>query len=360
MAGFLNEFLHTEIAALGRKDPPRVHLAIFGKHPGWNDHIEDIGLDTRTLIDAKRYLYLQGLSGQIDLNAWEKLADDARLEGFDHWVLWHRPGECLVGRLWSSSDGKGRTRYPMILLAQVIGAPLLPVLRDLAPLLETLAQQCRAATTAAEVQRIAAAGLATLRATVAQDESTGEPPLLPDGLLKAATSPEGWARIFHAVVNQLSPYAPGTIAVKAESAPKGRHLRLPRLAGGVEAALAGWTAFLMTQIDWSVPVLSLLPVAESWVDVVVGEPAGADFFCLRANRKSLPLTEDVPYQITPALQQAMASVYDGEPGGGLPARSIFSRKPTGAGVNALLSRRDALRAEAGAGLFKKFRTLLSG
>jgi hypothetical protein len=210
------------------------------------------------------------------------------------------------------------------------------------------------------VQRIAAAGLATLRATVAQDESTGEPPLLPDGLLKAATSPEGWARIFHAVVNQLSPYAPGTIAVKAESAPKGRHLRLPRLAGGAEAALAGWTAFLMTQIDWSVPVLSLLPVAESWVDVVVGEPAGADFFCLRANRKSLPLTEDVPYQITPALQQAMASVYDGEPGGGLPARSIFSRKPTGAGVNALLSRRDALRAEAGAGLFKKFRTLLSG
>ena len=148
--------------------------------------------------------------------------------------------------------------------------------------------------------------------------------------------------------------------MKAESAPKGRHLRLPRLAGGVEAALAGWTAFLMTQIDWSVPVLSLLPVAESWVDVVVGEPAGADFFCLRANRKSLPLTEDVPYQITPALQQAMASVYDGEPGGGLPARSIFSRKPTGAGVNALLSRRDALRSEAGAGLFKKFRTLLSG
>ena len=126
------------------------------------------------------------------------------------------------------------------------------------------------------------------------------------------------------------------------------------------AALAGWTAFLMTQIDWSVPVLSLLPVAESWVDVVVGEPAGADFFCLRANRKSLPLTEDVPYQITPALQQAVASVYDGEPGGGLPARSIFSRKPTGAGVNALLSRRDALRSEAGAGLFKKFRTLLSG
>src|SRR5579885_3092405 len=116
MSGFLQDFLHADFATLSRKDPPRVYLAVFGKHPGWNDHIEDIGLDSVALINAKRYLYLHGLSGQIDANAWEKLDESARREGFDHWLLWHRPGECLVGRLWSSSDGKGRTRYPMILL----------------------------------------------------------------------------------------------------------------------------------------------------------------------------------------------------------------------------------------------------
>lgn len=360
MAGFLNDFLHAEIAGLSRKDPPRAYLAAFGKHPGWNDHIEDIGLDTRTLIDAKRYLYLQGLSGQIDLNAWEKLGADARLEGFDHWLLWHRPGECLAGRLWSSSDGKGRTRYPMILLAHVVGVPLLPVLRDVLPLLDTLARQCRGTATAADVQRIIGAGVATLRTAVSRAPLEGDLSPLFNESLNAAVAADGLARIFHAVVNQLPPYAPGTINVKAENAPKGRHLRLPRLMGGPEASLASWTAFLMTQIDWSVPVLSLLPVSEPWIDVVIGEPAGADFFCLRANAKSLPLTQDVPYQITPALERAVAELYDGAPGGGLPSRGIFSSKATGDNVRAVLSQREALWTAAGGGLFKKFRSLLGG
>jgi hypothetical protein len=360
MAGFLNEFLHAEIAGLTRKDPPRAYLAAFGKHPGWNDHIEDIGLDTRTLIDAKRYLYLQGLSGQIDLNAWEKLDTDSRLEGFDHWLLWHRPGECLVGRLWSSSDGKGRTRYPMILLAQIVGAPLLLVLRDVLPLLDTLSRQCREVTTAAEVQRIITAGVSTLRTTVSRLDQGGDSSSLINESMNGAMEAEGLARIFHAVVNQLSPYAPGTINVKAENAPKGRHLRLPRLGGGTEASLAGWTAFLMTQLDWSVPILSLLPVSERWIDVIVGEPAAADFFCLKANAKSLPLTQDVPYQITPALEQAVAELYDGGMGSGLPARGIFSRKATGDNVRAVLSQREALWTAAGEGLFKKFRSLLGG
>jgi hypothetical protein len=30
------------------------HLGAFGKHPGWNDHLDDQGLDTNELINLKR------------------------------------------------------------------------------------------------------------------------------------------------------------------------------------------------------------------------------------------------------------------------------------------------------------------
>ncbi len=59
-----------------------VALAAFGKHPGWDDHIEptpsgitpaDLGLETESLNLAKTVLYINGIGGQIDSGAWEKL-----------------------------------------------------------------------------------------------------------------------------------------------------------------------------------------------------------------------------------------------------------------------------------------------
>jgi hypothetical protein len=136
--------------------PPRVDLAVFGKHPGWDDHIpDDVGLDTARLVEAKQRLYLQGIGGNIDSGTWDKLPATQQI-AFGHTFAW-RPApadgaaagdrELLVGRLWHSSDGKRRERYPMIACASTTNASAEFVVADVLPALAALAAECAAAST---------------------------------------------------------------------------------------------------------------------------------------------------------------------------------------------------------------------
>jgi hypothetical protein len=96
-------------------------------------------------------------------------------------------------------------------------------------------------------------------------------------------------------------------------------------------------------------------VDSPWVDVIMGEPAGAEFFCLRATPKSLPAAFEIPYQVTPALAETVDRAYDLSNGSTLPARSVFSQKPTSDAVRSLLTTRDGIWAvDSGGGLLKKF------
>src|SRR5437762_8812249 len=117
-------------------------LAAFGKHPGWDDHVEDLGLETESLNFAKLVLYVNGIGGQIDSGAWEKLDQVQQLPGFDHLFVWQRSGQVLLGRMWSSSDGKGRKRYPMVVCLHFMGIPLQWALKHALPVLAELEQEC--------------------------------------------------------------------------------------------------------------------------------------------------------------------------------------------------------------------------
>ena len=86
----------------------RVFVAAFGKHPGWDDHIDDIGLETDIIIAVKRILYVQGVGGNIDSGSWDKLQENQPIEEFKHTLVWCIDGNLIVGRLWSSRDGKAR------------------------------------------------------------------------------------------------------------------------------------------------------------------------------------------------------------------------------------------------------------
>ena len=93
----------------GQKIPSgKVSVAAFGKHPGWDDHIDDIGLDTDILVAVKRILYIQGIGRNIDAGSWDKLEENQLVEKFGHAFVWCMNGDVVVGRLWSSKDGKGR------------------------------------------------------------------------------------------------------------------------------------------------------------------------------------------------------------------------------------------------------------
>jgi len=123
MSRFLKKFLRENEGMFSRKTKPAVYLGAYGKHPGWDDHIDDIGLDTESLLLAKQVLYVDGIGGQIDSGVWDKLRDNERLPEFKHIIVWKRGNAFLIGRMWSSRDGKNRTKYPMIACSHCLNVP---------------------------------------------------------------------------------------------------------------------------------------------------------------------------------------------------------------------------------------------
>src|SRR6266540_4076018 len=148
MNDFSRLFLNEDWKAL--PGAPRIYLSAFGKHPGWNDHLDDIGLATNSLIDARRILY-GGIASQIESAAWEKAGPEKVASGFDHILHWSRMGETLTGLMWSSKDGKGRSLYPMITLAHCVGESFDWTINKALPVLEETAVKCRQTVLAGDV-----------------------------------------------------------------------------------------------------------------------------------------------------------------------------------------------------------------
>ncbi len=316
MADFYRDFLHQEITERPRDTPPAVHLAAFGKHPAWNDHMEDIGLNTLALLEAKRYLYLQGISGQIDTGAWDKTAIT-----FNHWLLWHRPGEILLGRLLASSDGKGRTRYPLVVIAHIINLPLAAALETCAPLIDQAARATREAATPATARQ--AIAQARARIAIAAENAPDNPSPIAPGI-RPDIAPGAWARLYHAIESQLHQFGPGA---RAEH-PACRQLRLPPASARPAHNLLWWSAYWLTQLDPRFPCLLIAPeTSPQWLDFIIGEPASQHLRCILCDLDSNPPVTDVPYDPAPYITQVTNELLQGSDVTSLPERSLFHLKP---------------------------------
>lgn len=299
------------------KDGPtrlvRVHVAAFGKHPGWDDHIEEIGLDCDALIRAKRVLYSEGIAGNIDAGSWERLEEDQRLPGFKHAFYWRLPEGLLVGRMWASKDGKGRTKYPMCVCALVEGMPPDWAISTIMPLLEQIEAKVTQ-TNAAELVRLAIGETRRAleeKAAVAFAGGAGSDTgaeaallgrLLAESSLTGATSTgSGLARILYEIEREMTAFRPtsGTMRMSraAADAPAAQHIRVPRgLAEGGEGVLA-WLSLLSQELSDAAPVLIFEALGHRHLDIIVGDPKPPQLFCTRATPKGLALTTDVPYTI---------------------------------------------------------------
>src|SRR6266849_10975920 len=192
MSDFYKKFLGADLRKTGGSSGRQVFLGAFGKHPGWDDHVEDLGLESESLIIAKTLLYVEGIGSQIDKGDWDKLDAHQQISAFKHIFFWQRSGQFLVGRMWSSSDGKGRTRYPMIACAHCLGVSLSWAITRVPPRLEKIEQDCLLTKSAADVRfhltsarnelRSALSGLAT--------ETIPKPPLVtPEALAQFVAHP---------------------------------------------------------------------------------------------------------------------------------------------------------------------------
>lgn len=282
-----------------------LYLAAFGKHPGWEDHMPGIGVDTEALAGLKQSLYFDGIRGQIDSGAWEKMEQLKRMEGFDHTFLWLRPGLVLLGLMWSSTDRIGRAKYPMILCAEGDGISPGFMLACGKPELERLRDTCKSLGAAEEVTAECRTAQGRLRGTFERAQ-------------------DGWVEPFSSVAErrqfldcaEMSPDRVGFLRILHEysteqgsaSGQKAKHLRVPVVNGVSADALTPWVEFFKCLVPPKVPVLFIKRHDAAWLDVIIGEPASADFFCLQAATDSLPLATQVPYEISSATRAALESV----------------------------------------------------
>lgn len=263
MSAFSKTFLRERI---GDEKQPRKFFGAFGKHPGWDDHIEDLPLPTASMAAAKQLLYVQGIGSQISSGAWTRLADDVCLPGFDHLFLWLRGRQFLAGRMWASRDGKRRAHFPMIALVHGINGVLDPALGALFAQLEGVAAGCQAARSAEEVRLIVS-------------EASGAMPDLPEEAAPADVA-EATLPVPRTGVAQFA-------ADFHENLPP--HSRVPADPTDVLRSLRFWSRVCPALAPADLPLLFLAPRDQPWIDVLVGEPAPPQFLCLRAGLAALPL-----------------------------------------------------------------------
>lgn len=303
----------------------RVHVAAFGKHPGWDDHIEEIGLDSELLVRAKRILYTEGLAGNIDAGAWEKLENEQRLATFNHVFYWRTTEGLLIGRMWSSRDGKGRTKYPMVVCAHIEGVPAEWAITETMPRLAAIEEKC-AQTGSAELVRLAIGearrGLEDAGALLLGNEAgdragllgrlVNDPVLARTEMGAEPTTPHlGLVRVLYEIEREMAGYrAIGSGRSKTRIAgPAPQHLRVPRCLGALGEGARAWMTLMDQEVAASAPILVLEPIEHSFLDVIVGEPKPPQLFCVRASEKGLGLTSQVPYTMDPGfVQQAEATI----------------------------------------------------
>ena len=300
MKSFLKEFLRDEPAGAGRAR--QIFLGAFGKHPAWNDHMDDIGLETESLVAAKKHLYIDGIGGQISSGAWEKLDADQQIP-FRHLFIWSRPPQLLVGELWASRDGKGRSLYPMVVCAHTIGLSLEIALEGILPCLEHIRATAIATKSAGEVVEIVKHFRDALRVWMGE---VGDTQLAMDvtgflSQMEFVTANDGLSKVLAEVRGS---------GYRARAGEPAKQFRLPALAASPGLSLGFWEHFLAAQIDPAAPVFLAMPEGQSWLDAIVGEPVSADLYCLRCSPRVIPLSTASEIEITPALSAETQSFLD--------------------------------------------------
>lgn len=280
----------------------KIFIAAFGKHPGWDDHIDDIGLETDIFVRVKRLLYVQGIGGNVDKGSWNKLQKDQLIEEFKHVFFWFIDGHLVVGRMWSSQDGKGRRSYPFVVCVQCRKLPVRWVFDNFLPLLERIELTCTATTSAMSVRRAIESAGQELRQCVQQCEISRSPVIqCPEALAKIAEDPEmgpdheGLFRILYHIDREVGGHHnhhASSGAVRSTS------LRVPASGSKMLKNILLWSSFLLDRFGKDTSVLIQIPLRNPWMDIIIGEPTEMQLYCLRTSLKVIPLTNNIPYNMS--------------------------------------------------------------
>ncbi len=291
----------------GNHQDPALHLAAFGKHPGWDDHIPDIGVDTDVLIALRRLLYVEGIGGNIGAGAWDGLEPDHCLASFHHAFAWIQDDRWILGRLWSSTDGKGRTRYPMVVCAEFRGMDFRATAPRVYDRLEQVEAACTTTESAADVRSILDQARNELRDATVGTTTSDVADEVRSPLTVLAERAEmgrdavGLVRLLYHMDRESSEYRrsrkvrndSSTTVMVGRSHP----IRVPQCADRTIDALTLWEDFLKHEFIDAASRWVICPLDQEWADLLIGPLTTSEFFCMRVTPSEFPLTTDIPYQM---------------------------------------------------------------
>jgi hypothetical protein len=281
----------------------RLHLALFGKHPAWDDHMEDVGLATESLVEFKRRIYLEGISSCIDSGAWMKLEPESRIDEFDHELVWSGLTGVIFAVLWHSSDGRGRRSYPMVAAAHFPTARLPARIGPVLQALHKVAADCRLAGDRDSIRLAHAAGVEALvnaaRSLVPLSAAAWDINERGTFVANPCFGEErvGLYRAFYAM------------RLACEAAVPRIALRLGTGLDDTESMLI-WQVILRSQMERDAPLLTFRHRRSEWLDALQGDISQTDWLRLKANRSEIPATTDVPYEIDAPLRDCADMVLD--------------------------------------------------
>ena len=297
--------------AVRSADGSRFLLGVFGKHPAWSDHLEDIGIDTPSLAAFKRWLYVDGIRTNLDTGAWERLPDDRKVADWNHRLFMTGPKGILIARLWATSDGRGRRAYPMVAVTHL---PTTRLPADLGPLfdvLDNVRERCLAAETQDEVRAAAQHGRGALESAVKLLS-----PLPPEGPAQRDRARfitehgrESFERVLHVMANDLVPFSPSS-KNKRSGPIRPRAFRLPVPLTDPETDLLIWHAFFQPHLRPETLWTAIHPIDAPWADVLVGDLDVESVFLFRASPGEVPVLSDIPYSIPPGKMEIFAAILE--------------------------------------------------
>ena len=304
---FLKRLMNPGGRVAAEAGPVRLALAAFGKHPGWNDHIPGIGVETEALAHFKQAMYVTGIGGRIDAGAWKALEAEKRIEGFDQTFLCLRGGHVITGSMFSSEDGLRRKEYPMVLCVDTEGVSAGFILPQALAELDRLRKACRATASADQVATECRLAQDRLRGILAHPAPPGTGVTLPAEARRRFLDhhdlgPDriGLLRALHELGAVGDTVRQGASGTGADG--RSRHLRLPLATDSRNDSLLLWAEFFRCAVSPSSPLLLIARDGVDWMDAIVGEPTSDDFCCLQASLKALPLVSHIPYDLTPELE----------------------------------------------------------
>ncbi len=296
-------------------------VSVFGKHPAWADHIEDIPLRTPQLVRVREIFYERGIRKVFDEGLVAGLPESHRLAGFDHLALWEIDGAVVLMRLLRSTDAGGRSAYPLILCVQAPRTHLSFLLTHGADVLDALARDLHATHDGEDVRARVEQADASWQALSLQQHPDDPPGESPSARMTRALGADHTPlhRILFQMEREMASFMPasGTRPRKVHAPP--RHIRLPRHDENPLVALRDWLDFLREHLAGGVPVLVATPMGEDYCDAVVGEADARALAALLTTRAAHEPASEIAYELDDAFieraETALASPVEGGTGG---------------------------------------------